>query len=77
MAYKNRDFKVALKYYKDACDQGSGEACYKAGEIYDIGLGVPTDESMALNYFQQACDLDYDKGCVTVKDRDPSLQVGW
>ncbi|NLC27539.1 MAG: sel1 repeat family protein [Campylobacteraceae bacterium] len=76
-AYKNRDLEVALKYYETACDKGVGEACYRVGEMYDIGLWVLADESKALNYFKKACNLKYDKGCTTVRDRDESLRGGW
>lgn len=71
--YKN-DCKALLKIYKDECDKGNGESCYKAGQAYVViedtqnlsemaGEGRRSDPIEAVSWLKKSCDLKNGKGC--------------
>ena len=42
-----RDYGEAVKWYRKAADNGLAKAQYNLGVLYEIGQGVPRDESKA------------------------------
>ncbi|SIN72081.1 Sel1 repeat-containing protein [Sulfurivirga caldicuralii] len=62
-AYENGNFKEAVKWFKEAAEQGHAEAQYKLGLMYDNGQGVRQDKSKAKMLFGQACDNGFQRGC--------------
>ena len=67
--------KPLLKIYKDECDKGNGESCFKVGEAYleipedsngcmlGIAAGEGCDVIEAVSRLKKSCDLKYAKGC--------------
>jgi len=76
IAYSQKEYTKAAKYYQKACKQKNAKACLKLADLYDIGLGIAMDESKALYYFKEACKLGDEDGCNQVEERDPTNQVG-
>ncbi len=51
-----KDLKEAIKWYKEAADQGCVEAQYTLGRCYEKGIGVPPDAKQARKWYQDAAD---------------------
>ena len=52
--YGRRDYAEALAWYRKAADKGSPGAEYMIGWMYEYGLGVGPDSSMALIWYRRA-----------------------
>jgi TPR repeat protein len=52
-----RDYKLALTWYRKAADQWSHSALYRLGYLYENGLGVTASDSEARRWYQKAADL--------------------
>lgn len=61
--WNNREF---LRLYEEPCNKNNFEACYKLGEVYEFGKGVPIDYNKAFNYYTKSCQQGYKKGCNVV-----------
>ena len=48
----------------EACARGVAVRCVEAGRAYQLGVGVPRDESKAAELFKQACDRGDENGCL-------------
>ena len=55
--------KGALPYFKKACEGGSQAGCVELGRLYDEGLGVIEDTTLAYSLFEAACQQDNAEGC--------------
>jgi hypothetical protein len=54
--YSASDAKAALDIWMPAAEQGSAEAQYAVGEIYERGLGVEPDHAAAARWYRLAAD---------------------
>ena len=57
--FAQRDFHLALQYYKRGADHGFSRAYGWLGYLYHQGLGVPKDLNVATNYYKQAAAHGY------------------
>ncbi len=55
-AFGDEDYASAMRLYKQASDQGSGEASWYVGYMYREGLGVSKDYNQALRYYKKSGD---------------------
>ena len=53
------NFPEAMKWFREASDQGSGAGALNVSQLYDAGLGVPRDPSEAVKWIQLAVDRGY------------------
>lgn len=49
------DVAKAAEYYQKSCDLGSVGGCANSAEVYEYGIGVPRDLSVARARFDQQC----------------------
>ncbi len=54
-----QDYKVALKWYKLAAEQGYAESQYTLGYMYMQGLGVTLNYEAAFKWLKQAAEQGY------------------
>ena len=77
----NNDYKVALKYFKIAGEQGHSGALLNIGLLYEKGYGVVQDYNKAKEYFEKAAEqgnsdalfnlgLFYENGLGVMKDNN-------
>ncbi len=70
--YFKKDMKQALYWYKKSADQNADNRVpYHIGELYEKGLGVPQDRSVAISYYKRAAKL----GNKIAKHRLQELQL--
>lgn len=50
----DRDFAVAIKWYRPAAEQGDAESQYRLSVGYAYGLGIKKDESLAFTWLKKA-----------------------
>ena len=55
---------VAL--FRQACNGGEMRGCSGLGQLYELGLGVPTNDALAGELITQACDGDDSRGCYSL-----------
>ena len=55
---KRRDFRTALKWFREAASEGNADAYSELGYIYSHALGVPQNYNKAFDYFLKAAKLD-------------------
>ena len=55
-ALGRRDYALAISLFREAADAGQPAAAYNLGRIYDQGLGVPRNPTMALIWFRKAAE---------------------
>ena len=60
-AYKDGDYKSAIKLYKEVSRLGDDEATFKLGTIYYNGKGVKRDINKAMEYFEKASQYGHIK----------------
>ena len=53
-AYKAEDYATAFKEWRPLAESGNGSAQYNLGIMYEDGLGVPQDYTMAHMWFNIA-----------------------
>ena len=49
-----------LCYYKEAAEQGHADAQFQLGRLYDLGRGVPQDDTKAAFWYQKAADQGHE-----------------
>jgi TPR repeat protein len=59
--YQGFDGKEALRWFRQAAEQGAAEAQYNLGVMYRDGLGVPQNIEKAIKLFEQAAKQGYAK----------------
>ncbi len=59
IAYENKDYTNAAKYFQQAADLGHVPSKYALGALYLNGEGVPKDPAKALSLFQDAAYNGY------------------
>ena len=64
---KHPDYRVALKWYKEASNQGSGEGSASIAELYEQGHGVPKSPGKAKVWWDLAAKQGYDQQELTVR----------
>lgn len=62
-AKSNRDFALAAKFYRKACDLKEWRACADLGGLFYGGHGVTADKREAAKLFAVACDGGLASGC--------------
>jgi uncharacterized protein len=61
VAYDRADIKQALRIWQQTADGGDAEAMTNVGEIYERGMGVPPDYTIAASWYQKAADKGYSR----------------
>ncbi len=51
-----RDYEQALYWFREAAASNHAEAQFSMGMLYESGMGVPTDPTLALAWYQRAAD---------------------
>lgn len=54
--YKKGDKQEASRLFKEACDAGDTNGCYKLGMLYYYGYGVRQNKLFAKELFGEACE---------------------
>ena len=60
-AAKKGDFETALKEWRPLAEQGDSYAQYNLGLMYDYGLGVIEDYTLAVYWYRQAAEQGHAK----------------
>lgn len=55
-AFKSKDYAKALYLLQPLAHEGSPEALYALGTMYQVGAGVELDDAYAENYYRQAAE---------------------
>ena len=58
-----QDDVEAVKWYRQAAEQGDAKAQVMLGFSYILGKGVQLNKSLAKEWFGKACDNGEQKGC--------------
>lgn len=58
-----KDPRASIAGLEASCARGYHHACVLAGEVYQFGLGVVTNEDKARQYFATTCDAGYQHAC--------------
>ena len=53
-AYENDDYEIALRIFHPLAEGGDARAQFSLGEMYDIGQGVPEDDTEAAKWYRLA-----------------------
>jgi len=56
-AYKTGNYRRALKFFRNASDEGNIVADWYLGHMYRMGRGVRRDDAMAFSYYGRVADL--------------------
>jgi TPR repeat protein len=56
VALDNKDYVEAMRWFRQAADQGSPSAQTHVGYLYEKGLGVPQDYAEAMRWYRKAAD---------------------
>lgn len=62
------DMDRALRLLYSACNEGSANACVKAGMNYELSLGSSKAVEKAYSLYVQGCELNNAEGCVRAAD---------
>lgn len=55
-AFQHKDYATALKEFRSAAKEGSAEAQYFLGAMYNDGNGVPQDGAEAVKWYRKAAE---------------------
>ena len=58
-----QDYFEAVKWYRQAAEQGYVKAQFILGGLYLLGKGVQVNKSLAKEWFGKACDNGYQDSC--------------
>ncbi len=61
VAYDRADLKSALRVWLPSAESGDPEAQTNVGDIYERGLGVAPDHTLAAQWYQKAADQGYSR----------------
>ena len=61
-AKERHDYKAAMDYYLKAANYGNGEAMDRIAELYNNGLGVPKDDSIAYQWYKKSAEAGFPEG---------------
>jgi TPR repeat protein len=61
-AFERKDYVAAMRWDRQAADQGNATAQTYLGYLYENGLGVPQDYGEALRWYRMAADQGYAPG---------------
>lgn len=61
--YNEGSFMLGARYYTQACDLGSMQACEHLGELYGVGKGVEKDTRKSKALIQKACAGGWEPAC--------------
>ena len=76
----------ALEIFKDSCEKNYAKACTAYGYMYDVGLGVEENATLAFKYYKKGCDSCnmwgcnnlgwlYEKGKGVIKDIEKAIKL--
>ncbi|MBM4000595.1 MAG: PDZ domain-containing protein [Planctomycetes bacterium] len=54
-----QDTTSALRFFRDAAEQGSPAAMHRIGVMFELGLGVAQDDGEAVRWYRRAAELGY------------------
>lgn len=55
-AYNKGDYATALRLFRPLADEGDADAQFHLGSMYDLGRGVPIDDTAAVSWWRRAAD---------------------
>lgn len=55
----NKDYNVAIRWFRKAAEQGYAKAQCELGDCYFNGIGVSTDQSEAFRWYKKAAEQGY------------------
>ena len=58
-AAQSGDYAAAFREWQSLAEQGDARSQYSVGVLYERGLGVAEDRSLALSWYQRAAEQDY------------------
>uniref|UniRef100_UPI00046DFDD6 tetratricopeptide repeat protein n=1 Tax=Neisseria polysaccharea TaxID=489 RepID=UPI00046DFDD6 len=58
-----QDYVEAVKWYRQAAEQGLAQAQNSLGVMYETGRGVRQDLALAQEWYGKACQNGHQKGC--------------
>ena len=58
-AYKSKDYKEAIRWFRKASEQGDAGAQSNLGVMYDNGQGVQQDYVQAVKWYRKAAEQGY------------------
>lgn len=58
-----QDYAEAVKWYRQAADQGNADAQNNLGMMYYNGYGVRRNFHLSKEWFSKACDGGVQEGC--------------
>jgi TPR repeat protein len=64
--YKDKNYKIAMKYLEESCSRDVKVACEYMGMIYRDGHDVRADDVKTREYFERACALKSGSACFNV-----------
>jgi TPR repeat protein len=64
-----KNYELAEREFKKACEGGVASACSDIGYMYKVGDGVGRDDTKALGYLKKACDLGMTQACRWLKEQ--------
>ena len=62
LAKGRHDYETAMDYYLQAANYGNGEAMDRIAELYNNGLGVPKDDSIAYQWYKKSAEAGFPEG---------------
>ena len=62
VAKSQENYAEAMKYYLKAADFGNGEAMDRIAEMYNKGLGVPQDNTIAFQWYKKSAETGFPEG---------------
>ncbi len=65
-AKQNKDYTLALSYFRPLAEKGFGPAQYQLGLFYYSGWGVTQDIRLFAEWIKKSCDNGWDQGCQTL-----------
>ncbi|MEJ2692109.1 MAG: caspase family protein [Candidatus Thiodiazotropha sp.] len=65
-AYDRADYRTALKVWLDSAKEGNAEAQVNVGEIYEKGLGLAPDYTIAAAWYKKAADQGNTRGAINL-----------
>lgn len=65
-AYDRADYRTALRVWSEGADEGNAEAQNYVGEIYEKGLGVAPDYTLAAGWYRKAADQGFERAMLNL-----------
>ncbi|MBL9013352.1 MAG: sel1 repeat family protein, partial [Myxococcales bacterium] len=67
-----KDMPLALSYFEKGCDLNHYEACWAAGDLYQLGAGAPKNLQKARALLEKGCNGKHQKACDVLATLPPA-----